>query len=221
LKWKAVVAEGTLMPMDIQRAAQVIDSRLPPVESAYPRGSLLVLAGLPGVGKSMIAEGLRQLVPCVVVSTDLARKLVVERPVYSQDEMSFVYKACWLVIESRLRQGQRVVFDASNRNRDDRRRVMSIAKSLETPAVLCHIVADENVVRQRLTGRISGSRRAGDMSDAGIGPFLWMKGVQDPIDNPSLTLDTTSSPPDVLATMVKDYWLLREKETESHADRKP
>lgn len=207
------------MPMDIERAAQVIDSRLPRVEHSFRKGSLLILAGLPGVGKSLIAESLQQLIPCVVVSSDLARKLVVEHPAYTEDEMSFVYKACWLVIEGRLGQGQRVVFDASNRNGEDRRRVMAIAKSLEAPAVLCHIVADENIVRQRLIGRISGSRRLGDMSDAGIGPFLWMKDVQDPIDNPSLTLDTTNSPPETLARVVKDYWLLREKEAESHSDR--
>ncbi|MGW8319319.1 MAG: AAA family ATPase [Candidatus Promineifilaceae bacterium] len=207
------------MPMDIQRAVQVIDSRLPRVEHSYRKGSLLILAGLPGVGKSMIAENLQQLIPCAVVSSDLARKLVVERPVYTEDEMRFVYMACWLVIERRLRQGQRVVFDASNRSGDDRRHVMAIARSLGAPAVLCHIVADENVVRQRLLGRISGSRRSGDMSDAGIEPFLWMKDVQDPIDDPSLTLDSTNSPPEVLARVVRDYWLLREKNVESHSDR--
>jgi predicted kinase len=87
---------------------------MPASPYARPGGSLLVMVGLPGTGKSLIVENLISITPSVVISTDGVRRYMRRYPTYTAAEMMFVYEVCHRVIEQRLGRGQRVIFDGTN-----------------------------------------------------------------------------------------------------------
>lgn len=192
--------------MEIQRIVVDIDQALMSAPYVRPNGSLLVMMGLPGTGKSLIVEQLQKLLPCTVISTDAVRRFMREQPTYTAAEMMYVYELCHQLIERRLGLGQRVVFDGTNHVAARRQQLLRLAQRRGAPFALCHVQAAEYVIQERLAGRKGKSRREGDLSDAGWSVYQWMVAAQEPIVIPHLTLDTTSSPPEVLAQRLSAYW---------------
>ncbi|HID51335.1 MAG TPA: ATP-binding protein, partial [Anaerolineae bacterium] len=100
--------------MHLHRIVSDIDDELPQSPFARENGSLLMLVGLPGVGKSSIVAELLKRLPALVISTDSVRVLMRNQPTYTAAERMLVYEVCYALIEARLRKGQRVIFDGSN-----------------------------------------------------------------------------------------------------------
>ncbi len=190
---------------------RLIEQRIPQAPFVRPGGSLLVIVGLPGTGKSLLVEKLQDVLSCVVIRTDHVRLLMRESPRYTASEMVWVYEVCQRIIEMRLRQGQRVVFDGTNYQAARRERLMSVAARVNARIAVAHVQAAEEVIQQRLRDRSVGKRRDGDLSDADWSVYQWMVHAQEPIEGPHLPLDTTSTPPETLARQLRDYWVEREK----------
>lgn len=195
-----------------QRIIDEIDEALPESPAVRPGGSLLVMVGLPGAGKSYILEKLQELVPFAVVTTDRVRLHVRDQPTYTAAEMAFIYEICYGVVNRRLQRGLRVAFDGSNYLAARRKRLLEIARRHDAPVAVCYVQASEAVTRQRLSRRIAGARHRGDLSDAGWPVYQWMVVAQEPLAVHHLTLDTTETPPEVLAARLYDYWMAREQE---------
>ena len=100
--------------MYLHRIVTDIDDIIPAAPFVRPGGSLMMMVGLPGTGKSSIVENLSKIVPCTVISTDNVRLQMRNQPTYTAAEMMLVYEVCYSIIEVRLKRGQRVIFDASN-----------------------------------------------------------------------------------------------------------
>jgi predicted kinase len=188
---------------------------------ARPGGSLLVMVGLPGAGKSYVVERLQLLVPCLVVTTDRVRLFVRDRPTYTAAEMAYIYEVCYGVVDRRLGRGQRVIFDGSNYLAARRERLFAIAARRPAPFAVCHVQASEEITRQRLARRLGGDRHNGDVSDAGWSVYQWMVEAQEPVAVDHLPLDTTTTPPDDLAARLYQYWMQREREFDSDLDLQP
>ena len=165
-----------------------------------------MMVGLPGSGKSSVVENLVKLVPCVMVSTDSVRLRMREQPTYTPAEMMLVYEVCYAIIESRLRHGQRVIFDASNYLAARRQHLYNIAKRCSSPIAVCYVQASQATIRQRLIERMSEKRRKTDLSDADWSVYKWMVEAQEPVTSQHLVLDTTSTSPDELAQRLRRYW---------------
>ncbi|MCI0395805.1 MAG: ATP-binding protein [Chloroflexi bacterium] len=193
--------------MDAHRIVRDIDRTLPAVPYARAGGSLLIMVGLPGTGKSMIMENLHAILPCVIISTDAVRQYIRRYPTYTAAEMMFVYEVCHRVIEQRLARGQRVAFDGTNHMAARRQQLFKLAERRTAPVAVCHVQAAEHIIRERLSQRKSGSRREGDLSDAGWSVYQWMVAAQEPIVEPHIMLDTTETPPVELARRLANYWL--------------
>lgn len=199
--------------MDAQQAVHDVDGALLDTPFARPGGSLLVMVGLPGTGKSLIVESLIKLMPAAVISTDFVRRYMRNNPTYTAAEMMFVYQVCHLVIELRLSRGQRVIFDGTNHAAARRQQLFDIARKQNSPLAVCQVQASEAVIRERLLSRKSGNRRDTDMSDAGWSVYQWMVAAQEPIVHEHLILDTTSTPPELLAEKLANYWADIEEKT--------
>ncbi len=204
--------------MSIQQLLDDLDKSLPEAPFARANGSLLMMVGLPGTGKSSIVESLQKLMPHVVISTDGIRTQLRQRPTYTSAEMMLVYEVCYHIIEQRLRQGQRIVFDASNYLAARRERVTRLAERNGAPVTVCYVQAAQDTIRQRLIDRNSERRRKTDMSEADWSVYKWMVESQEPVAAPHIVLDTTATPPDELANRLRDYWLETEKRAESNPD---
>jgi predicted kinase len=178
--------------MDAHQAVHDVDGALLDTPFARPGGSLLVMVGLPGTGKSLIVENLTMSMPAAVISTDFVRRYMRNNPTYTAAEMMFVYQVCHLVIELRLSRGQRVIFDGTNHAAARRQQLFEIARKQNSPLAVCQVQASEIVIRERLLSRKSGNRRDSDMSDAGWSVYQWMVAAQEPIVHDHLILDTTA-----------------------------
>jgi len=201
--------------MYLHNVVKEIDDALPRPPFARENGSLLMLAGLPGAGKSSIVAGLLKKLPALVVSTDNVRTLLRSQPTYTAAERMLVYEVCYAVIELRLREGQRVIFDGSNYLAARRARLRQLAWRVGAPLAVCYVQASQKVVQERLQKRNSGERRPGDLSDADWAVYKWMVEAQEPIVGHHLILDTTNSSPDELADQLYDYWLNEEAKAAS------
>ncbi len=195
-----------------------VDDLLPKSPFVREGGSLLMMVGLPGSGKSSIVEGLSKFMPFVVISTDSIRLHLRNQPTYTAAEMMLVYEVCYSIIESRLRDGQRVIFDASNYLAARREHLLKIGKRAGAPVAICSVQAAQESIRERLFKRNSGQRRKTDLSDADWSVYKWMVEAQEPVVGEHLILDTTATPPNVLAERLFYYWLKCEETGESDPD---
>jgi predicted kinase len=130
---------------------------------ALPAGqgpALLILAGLPGTGKSHLAAAIAERHPVVIVRSDEVRKALYQRPTYTPGENGFVYLTCYALLQLLLRDGYAVVFDATNLGRDSRRRPRALAQLAGAPALTVFTLAPAAIVAQRLAARDAGQAAA-------------------------------------------------------------
>ncbi len=204
--------------LHMHRLVSDIDDLLPDAPFARVGGSLLLMVGLPGTGKSSVVENLRLITPCSVVSTDSIRLHVRRQPTYTAAEMMLVYEVCYAIIELRLKKGQRVVFDATNYLAARREHVTRLARRCGAPTAVCYVQASQEIIRQRLLQRSGIGRRSGDLSDADWSVYKWMVEAQEPVVEEHLILDTTVTAPAELAKKLSSYWLDVEARAASDLD---
>ncbi len=136
---------------------------VPPVPAGTP--ALVMLMGLPGVGKSYCGRLLAERLHGAHVATDHLRSRLFIAPSYAEDENAAVFGIAEALVDELLAEGHVVVLDATHliaRNRAPAERVAA-----ERGAALFHVLvtADEGATRERLAAR-SRQRAAGDHSDA-------------------------------------------------------
>ena len=196
--------------MNVVEIIAAIDEQL---ESPPPNplgGSLMILVGLPGTGKSVVASALQKRLPHVLVSTDTIRRVMTAAPSYSDEEKAQIYQLCFEIIERRLRRGQRVLFDAVNQLQIRRDQAAAVAVNLGLPAMFCYFQASPEAIKERLVQRNSANRRLGDMSDADWAVYNLLVETQEPMTNRHLILDSSSTSPEALADCLHAYWLKEE-----------
>jgi aminoglycoside phosphotransferase family enzyme/predicted kinase len=163
---------------DVERAAALARSRthwllaLAELEKPDQRPCLVLVAGLPGTGKSVLARGLSQHAGFQVIRSDTVRKeiagLPTEKPVpaeihgkiYSPEWDDRTYAECLARAEALVFEGKRVLVDATFRKEQRRRAFLETAVRWGVPGLLLHCEARPETVRQRLEAR------RGDASDA-------------------------------------------------------
>ncbi|VAW36789.1 hypothetical protein MNBD_CHLOROFLEXI01-3761, partial [hydrothermal vent metagenome] len=127
--------------MALHNIVSDVDDLIPKSPFVREGGSLLIMVGLPGTGKSSVVEGLSKFMSFVVISTDNIRLHLRNQPTYTAAEMMLVYEVCYSIIESRLREGQRVIFDASNYLAARREHLMKLGKRAGAPVAVCSVQA--------------------------------------------------------------------------------
>lgn len=142
------------------------------LEQPNRKPCLVLVAGLPGTGKSTLAADLAERGGFSVIRSDVVRKQLAEVSGKSQGSQPFgeghyapdwndrTYAECLRQAEKLLFEGKRVVVDASFREEAPRRAFLEAAVRWKVPAVFLLCQADSNVVRRRL------ANRRNDASDA-------------------------------------------------------
>lgn len=196
-----------------------IDQTLPDTPFAREGGSLLMMVGLPGSGKSSVVKALYDKIPFVTVSSDDIRQQWKQRPTYTSGEMMQVYEICYEIIARRLAKGQRVVFDASNLLQSRRDHIAELAQRCGAPLAICYVQANQTVVDRRLQQREQRrQQQAADLSDADWFVYKWMVETQEPLTREHIVLDTTNARLWTLSKQLYVYWLNREQIATSNAD---
>jgi predicted kinase len=153
--------------------------------------ALVIMAGPPGTGKSHLVRLLAQRVPLKIVESDDIRRRMVEHPTYTAEESRHVFYVAHRRIDRLLAQGWKVVFDAANIYEWGRRTVYRIAEHRGARVLVVRTVAPDEVVAERLAGRLAGANPA-DRSEAGWEVYARMKSRFEEIDRPHLVVDTSA-----------------------------
>lgn len=195
-----------------------LDESLPDSLAVRTGGSLLMMVGLPGTGKSSVVNALHPKMPHIVIATDKVRASMRQSPVYNTAEIMLVYEVCYGLIERRLRRGQRVVFDGSNLLAARREYLQQLARRCGSPVAICYVQAAQEVIQQRLRARALRGHNNMDKSDADWIVYKWMVEAQEPLTEEHLIVDTTDTPPEKLAQNLYEYWLHVETNAASDPD---
>ena len=135
------------------------------LEELGRRPCLLLVAGLPGTGKSTVARHLAEEAGFYLVRSDQVRKelagLFPQTPapspfgegLYALEWTEQTYAECLQRAERLLFEGKRVVVDASFGEERRRKDFLDLAARLALPAVFIHCQADPEVVHLRLRER--------------------------------------------------------------------
>jgi predicted kinase len=117
---------------------------------------LVVVSGLPDTGKSYFCRQLAQKLEAVILESDALRKSLFPRPSYSSAESIRLFHVCHLLIETLLKKGIPLIFDATNLSERYRERLYNIADRLDVRLVLVRVDAPPELVYERLKKRQKG-----------------------------------------------------------------
>ncbi|MCD2202721.1 AAA family ATPase [Halobacterium sp. KA-6] len=121
---------------------------------------VVVVCGLPGAGKTTVAEHAAELLDAELLRTDVVRTDLFPDPEYTDAEMRAVYDELFERAAEIVRGGDSVVLDGTFQHRDLRDSVQNTADDLGVPATLVKVECEEAVVEERIR------QRSDDESDA-------------------------------------------------------
>jgi aminoglycoside phosphotransferase family enzyme/predicted kinase len=142
------------------------------LETPGRRPCLVLVGGLPGTGKSTLAQGIAERAGFRLIRSDLVRKGMAGLPAQESARSAFeegiyapawsdrTYAECLCRAEKLLFEGKRVIVDASFGDEKRRQAFLDAATRLAVPVVFMLCQAEPEVARGRL------ECRRGDASDA-------------------------------------------------------
>lgn len=157
---------------------------------ASGRTSLVVVAGLPGSGKSHFSRELAGRRPLAHLDSDALRRALFERPTHSAEESARLFAAVHALFERLLSRGVSVIVDATSAREAHRRLLYEIAERAGAGLVVVETDAPPDVAIERLTAR---ARRddPGDASEATVAVYNRMRAAWEPIERPHVRVDTS------------------------------
>ena len=161
---------------------------LGPLPAAQPRPALVLVAGLPGTGKSGFARELKLRTGAAVLESDALRRLLFERPTYSWMESRRVFAALHAAVERLLDGAISCIVDATNVAQAYRQPLYDIAEKRGAKLIIVEVTAPEEVVTGRLSERAAALER---MSDADVAVYERMRPKWEPIGREHHVVDTS------------------------------
>ena len=146
---------------------------------------IIIICGLPGVGKTTVAKELAPLVNAVILSTDKIRKELFSRPMYGWREKRLIYDVMVLMAKYLDKAGINCILDATFTREPSR---LEIKEKLGLAGKDFHIIeciCPEGVVILRLR------QRKHDYSDADFSVYKKMKRIYEPVKVEHITIDTS------------------------------
>ena len=137
---------------------------------------LVVVCGLPGVGKTTVAETVADRIEGELLRTDVVRRELFTDPAYTDEERHAVYRALFDRAQSRLDRGENVVLDGTFAAATHRQRADELATTTGVEYRLVRVTCEESVVRERIEARTD------DASDADFGVYRTIRAAFEPID---------------------------------------
>lgn len=120
---------------------------------ASTRQQLIVVCGLPGVGKTTVAARVAELIGGDVLRTDAVRKDLFSEPEYTEAESRAVYEELFTRAAQRLAGGGSVVLDATFKRRRSRRNVVGLSRATDVAFRTIKVECDQSVVEARIETR--------------------------------------------------------------------
>ena len=195
-------SQSDVLLRDSAALREVLEGDISRIDPVSGRSFLILLAGLPGTGKTHFARELANRVPLLILESDRLRKVLAPQPVYTAGESARLFSACHLLIEEYLAQGRRVLFDATNLTEKFRQPIYKITRRASCPLVLMRFTAPREVVRRRLGERVAGMHPE-DYSDAGWQIYCRMAPHEEDVQRQHFNVDTSQDTATALEEVVR------------------
>lgn len=114
--------------------------------------TLIIVCGLPGVGKSTVASMITELTGGECLRTDDIRREVFDSPQYTPEESRVTYEAL-LDRAQALLQGTDIVLDGTFSDTSKRESARRLADLTDAEHRFLRVHTDERVVKERISGR--------------------------------------------------------------------
>ncbi len=165
---------------------------------------IILFCGLPGVGKTTLAEALAPLVDdAVVLSTDKIRKELIPKPTYAIEEKSLVYNVMLLIAKYLHNAGVNCILDATFNTERSRRQAIDKVGTKRSQIHIVECVCPEDVTLARIKSRREG------YSDADVSVYINMKRIYEPITEDHIVVDTSKRSPEINAKEIKSKIMSR------------
>jgi hypothetical protein len=169
--------------------------------------TLILVAGLMGTGKSVMARALAPLIGAEIVQTDAVRKEMLRIPasehryegfgqgIYSADISRKTYAKALETALGKLTTAGAVIIDASYKDREERSRAFDAGRRAGADVFVLECTCPEDIIEKRLQSRQSGG---GDVSDGRWEIFQAQKGdferIEEIPEGHHLAVDTSLAP---------------------------
>ncbi len=111
---------------------------------------LILVTGLPGSGKTMLAGELARSLNLVHLSSDAIRATLQKRGRYDESDKDLVYREMWIEAKEVLRHNGKVVLDATFHKASRRAPFVKLAGEMHTRPVVIQVKAGEEETKRRL-----------------------------------------------------------------------
>jgi hypothetical protein len=148
---------------------------------------LVVVCGLPGVGKSTVARFIADEIDAERLRTDIVRKELVDDPAYTDAERRAVYEELYDRAGARLAADDDLVLDGTFWASHLRDRAAAIADDHDVEFVLVRVTCSVGVVENRIEAREA------DASDADVAVHAQFREDFDPIEREHVTVDNSGA----------------------------
>jgi len=145
----------------------------------------VLFCGLPGTGKSTLAEALAPLIDAVVLSTDKIRKELIPKPIYTAEEKSLVYDVMLLVAKYLNNSCVNCILDATFNTEKFRKEAIVKLGIKRSQLHIVECICPEDVVIDRLKSRKDS------YSDADVSVYMKMKEIYEPVKEDHIITKTS------------------------------
>ena len=149
---------------------------------------IIFLCGLPGTGKTTLAEALAPLIGAAVLSTDKIRKELIPKPTYTAEEKSLVYNVMLLVAKYLYRAGINCILDATFNTEKSRKEAIAKLGIKRSQLHIVECICPEDLAIDRLKSRKNS------YSDADISVYMKMKEIYEPVKEDHIIAHTSTTP---------------------------
>ena len=146
---------------------------------------IVLVCGLPGVGKTTFSKKLAPLIDAVILSTDKIRKDLISNPTYQTEERALIYDVMILLAQYLQQAGRNCILDATFNQEDSRNQVKNKLKVSGDQFFIVECTCPEKIIFSRLKNRKE------DYSDADVLVYQKMKKIYEPVKGKHITVDTS------------------------------
>jgi predicted kinase len=154
---------------------------------------IILFSGLPGVGKTRLANELAPLINAIVLSTDKIRKELISNPTYTREEKELIYNVMLLLTRYlHNAAGLNCILDATFNTKESRKKAREKLETISPEQIyIVECICPEDIVISRLK-----ARKGNDYSDADIDIYRKMKQVYEPVEEEQrhIVADTSRDP---------------------------
>lgn len=147
---------------------------------------LIIVTGLPGTGKTTIAEALAKEIDGIVFSTDKIRKRIFEKPVYNEEDKRIVYDELFSQTGKYLTKGKNVILDGTFYTKGLRQRAKEVGKSFCEEVYFVYCETPEELLKERI------NKRKDKFSDADYSVYLKIKKIFEEFEEDVTFINTSN-----------------------------